>query len=87
MYSVLSITRGELKEIYPMSTASKYVSVAHLNTVSPLQERSRTDVLASLEELQGITGDETVTDGLTLVQLVNLHERLSDELQAQLANA
>jgi hypothetical protein len=69
-----------------MSTASKYVSVAHLNTVSPLQEWSRSDVLASLEELQGITGDETATDGLTLRQLVDLHKRLSSELQAQLAN-
>jgi len=70
-----------------MSTASKYVSVAYLNTVSPLRERSRSDVLASLEELQGITGDETATDGLTLAQLVGLHERLGNELQAQLANA
>ena len=70
-----------------MSTASKYVSVAHLNTVSPLQEWSRSDVLASLEELQGITGDETVTDGLPLAQLLELHGRLSNELRAQLANA
>ena len=63
---------------------TQYISAAYLVTASPLSEWNRDDVLSSLDELQMITGDDTVLDGMSLDQLLSLHEKLSDELQSQL---
>jgi hypothetical protein len=61
-----------------------YISAAYLKAACPLSEWNRDDVISSLEELQGMAGDETSIDGMSLDQLLSLHEKLSDELQSQL---
>ena len=62
-----------------------YISTAQLNKPSFLDENSRPAVVGSIDELQGLLGDDTATDGLSLEQLLELHKKLSDELQSQLS--
>ena len=62
-----------------------YISTAQLNKPSFLDESDRSTVVGSIDELQGLLGDDTATDGLSLEQLLELHKKLSDELQSQLS--
>lgn len=64
-----------------------YISSAQLKAASTLREGDTAQLRRSLEELQGLTSDEAPTDGLSYTQLLELHERLSVQLQESMSEA